>query len=51
MGEPLGKLYHALSNELAWHCLKWGEYVELVGTKPSRIDLLNRAAGGFFGAG
>lgn len=48
MGEPLGKLYHALSNELAWLYLKWGEYVELFGTKPSRIDLLNRAAGGFF---
>jgi hypothetical protein len=28
--------------------LKWGEYVELFGTKPSRIDLRNRAAGGFF---
>jgi hypothetical protein len=48
MGEPLGKLYHALSNELAWVYLKWGQYVELFGTKPSRVDLLNRAAGGFF---
>lgn len=48
MGEPLGRVYHALWNELAWAYLKWGEYVVLFGTKPSRIDLLNRAAGGFF---
>jgi hypothetical protein len=48
MGEALGRLHHALSNELAWLYLKWGEYVELFGTKPSRIDLVNRAAGGFF---
>jgi hypothetical protein len=48
MGEPLGRVYHALCNELAWAYVKWGEYVTLFGTKPSRIDLLNRAAGGFF---
>jgi hypothetical protein len=48
MGEALGRLHHALSNEFAWLYLKWGEYVELFGTKPSRIDLINRAAGGFF---
>lgn len=48
MGEPLGPLYHALSNEIAWLYLKWSEYTELFGTKPSRIQLLNRAAGGFF---
>src|SRR5262249_3497991 len=27
----------------------WNEYVELFGTKPSRIDLMNWAAGSFFG--
>ncbi|MCG3115994.1 MAG: hypothetical protein LLH30_09975 [Candidatus Manganitrophus sp. SA1] len=48
MGEDLGSLYHALWNELAWLYSKWGEYVELFGTKPSRIELLNRAAGHFF---
>lgn len=48
MGEDLGRFYHALSNELAWVYLKWGEYVALFGTKPSRIDLLNKAAGNFF---
>ena len=48
MGDELGSLYHALWNELAWLYSKWGEYVELFGTKPSRIELVNRAAGHFF---
>lgn len=48
MGDDLGSLYHALWNELAWLYSKWEEYVELFGTKPSRIDLLNKAAGHFF---
>jgi hypothetical protein len=48
MGHDLGSLYHALWNELAWLYSKWEEYVELFGTKPSRIELINRAAGHFF---
>ncbi len=48
MGSDLGALFHALWNELAWLYAKWEEYVELFGTKPSRLDLLNRAAGYFF---
>jgi hypothetical protein len=28
--------------------MKWEEFVVLFGTKPSRVDLVNRAAGGFF---
>jgi AbiU2 len=48
MGDALGRLHHALSNEVAWLYLKWREYVELFGTRPSRIDLLNQAASGFF---
>lgn len=48
MGEDLGTLFHALWNELAWLYFEWSEYVELFGTKPSRIDLLNQAAGRFF---
>ena len=48
MGDDLGSLYHALWNELTWLYSKWGEYVELFGTKPSRIELVNRAAGRFF---
>jgi hypothetical protein len=48
MGEELGTLYHALWNELAWLYSKWGEFVELFGTKPSRIELVNKVAGHFF---
>lgn len=48
LGTDLGALYHALWNELAWLYSKWGEYVELFGTKPSRIELINNAAGHFF---
>lgn len=49
MGAELGGLYHALWNELAWLHSKWMEYVELFGKKPSRIELINKAAGHFFG--
>lgn len=48
MGQKLGSIYHALNDELAWLNIKWGEYVELFGTKPSRIELINNAAGVFF---
>lgn len=48
MGEPLGKLYNALWQELAWLYRKWGEYVVLFGTKQSRIELMNKAASSFF---
>jgi hypothetical protein len=48
MGAPLGELYHALWQEVAWLYIKWEEYVGLFGTKPSRIELLNRAAPSFF---
>ena len=49
MGEPLGKQFHALWQEVAWLHVKWEEYLELFGTKPSRIELLNKAAPRFFG--
>jgi len=48
LGEPLGKLFHALWQEFALLNTKWEEYVELYGTKPSRIELLNNAAPRFF---
>jgi hypothetical protein len=49
MGEELGKVFHALWQEVAWLYAKWGEYVDLFGKKPSRIELMNRAAPRFFG--
>jgi hypothetical protein len=48
MGEPLGALYSALWQAVATIHFYWKEYVELFGTKPERIDLLNRAAPVFF---
>ena len=48
MGEPLGALFSALWQEVAVLHFHWKEYVELFGTKPERIALLNRAAPHFF---
>src|SRR6266496_1267585 len=48
MGKQLGELYHALWQEAAWLHIKWEEYISLFGTKPSRVELLNRAAPSFF---
>jgi hypothetical protein len=48
MGVPLGKLYSALWQEVAWLFAVWQEYVELYGTKPSRVHLLNQASPLFF---
>ena len=49
MGDELGSLYHALWQETALLHRKWHQYVELFGTKESRIILLNDAASTFFG--
>ncbi len=49
MGDELGSQFNRLSNECTWLHLKWSEYVALYGVKPSRVDLLNASAGGFFG--
>lgn len=48
MGEPLGKLYHALWQEVALLNFKWGEYIVLYGKDKSRIELLNEASPYFF---
>ena len=49
MGKELGSVYGALWNELVWLNWKWMEYVELFGEKESRLELMNQAAGYFFG--
>ena len=48
MGEELGRLYSALWQEVAWIHSKWSEYVVLFGTKPERVELMNKAAPAFF---
>lgn len=49
MGEPLGSLFTVLWQEMARIYHKWSEFVELFGTNPSRIDILNSVAPNFFG--
>ena len=44
MGDRLGRIYHALWQEIARLHLQWCEYVELFGTNTSRVELMNRAA-------
>jgi len=48
LGVELGETYHQLLNELIWILFKWEQYRALFGTKPERVDLLNRAAPVFF---
>ena len=44
LGQNLGQVFHALSNDVAWLQVKWAEYRELFGTSSERIDILNSAA-------
>lgn len=48
MGEQLGAVYYSLWNELVWVNAKWNEYVELWGTKPERLAIINKSANHFF---
>ena len=48
MGPQLGPVFDELLKECASLHLKWHQFVELYGTKPERVDLLNKAAGFFF---
>jgi AbiU2 len=49
MGEPLGTRFCALWEQVVWLPIKWNNFAELFGTKPTRVELLNRAASSFFG--
>jgi hypothetical protein len=48
MGQELGNVFFGLRNECITLHWKWGEFVELFGTSPERIALLNKSAGAFF---
>jgi hypothetical protein len=48
MGQELGELFCATSNELSWIHWRWNQHRILFGEKPSRVDLLNEAASFFF---
>jgi hypothetical protein len=44
MGTKLGTAFYAIVADVQLLHAKWGDYVELFGVKPSRIDLLNQVA-------
>ena len=48
MGEQLGEHFDALWLDVTWLHIKWSQFVEIFGTTPGRIDLLNKAAPSFF---
>jgi hypothetical protein len=48
MGNDLGEAYYELWQDVIRLHIEWKEYVELYGTKPSRIDMLNETASQFF---
>jgi hypothetical protein len=48
MGQTLGVQYTQLWQEIAHMNIMWKEFIELFGSKLSRIELLNRSAGAFF---
>jgi hypothetical protein len=48
MGSALGLQFAALWQEVVYAHIKWSEFVNLFGTKPTRVELLNRAAPAFF---
>jgi hypothetical protein len=48
MGEPLGSQYSALWQEVVQVYVVWSQFVTLYGTKPSRVEILNRSAANFF---
>lgn len=48
MGQEIGAIYSALWQEVALIYQKWSQFVELFGTSPERVDLLNKAAPALF---
>lgn len=48
MTQPLGEVFHHLMQEMARLHLKWNELLTLFGQEKGRVDMLNRAAPGFF---
>jgi hypothetical protein len=48
MGVALGTQFCALWEQVVWLHMKWADFVELFGKKPSRIVVLDQAAPAFF---
>ncbi|MGD1158420.1 MAG: hypothetical protein ABSA41_21715 [Terriglobia bacterium] len=48
MGSDLGRLCYELQDDLEWLRYKWGEFLELFGKGPDRIELFSKVASNFF---
>jgi hypothetical protein len=48
MGAELGPIFTQLRQEVAWIQVLWHEYLELYGTSPQRLELLNESGKLFF---
>ncbi len=44
LGTDFGSLFNSLYNEITWLTFRWIEFVELYGTKETRLELMNRSA-------
>lgn len=49
MGDELGRVYNALTTEVSRLHVRFGLWQKLYARSPQRVELLNRAAGHFFG--
>jgi hypothetical protein len=47
LGEPLGSVFHELTNEYYWLRLKWQEFLQVFGSA-DRVEILNAAAPEYF---
>ena len=48
MGADLGRVYHALWNEVTWLHMQWRLYRQLYGTSEARVNVLKQAASFLF---
>ena len=48
MGKALGEQFCELWQTVAWVNMEWTQFVDLFGSKPSRVELLNQTAPAFF---
>lgn len=44
LGTDFGLLLNSLYNEITWLTFRWIEFVELYGTKETRLELMNKSA-------
>lgn len=48
LGQPLGEVYFQLREDILWLNVFWNRFIELYGSVPARIEVMNDAAPEFF---